>query len=359
MSNKTIFLTGGGTLGSVTPLLAVFEEWKKNAPDINFIWIGTPSGPEKALVSQTGLKFFTLNVPKAYRYVTWKWLLFPILLFSSFVKSALLLHKYRPEWILSAGAYVSVPLVWLAPVFGSRAAIHQLDIRVGLANKLMAPFSSVITLAWPSSSSDFPHKTVHVVGSLSYSKHLAFNPTSSDYEHFNLDSSKKTVMIVGGGGGSRALNALAEVIADKLSLDFNVLHSTGRGKMIFLNREAPKNYHAVELFVEDYASALSLADVVVTRAGMGQIDELASCGKAAIFIPLPHSPQEDNAKAILDAEAGIVINQDALTGEDLMMAIKKALDGACKKNLERNISNLFHGGGAHEVVELIKQKTPR
>ncbi|MCH7759712.1 glycosyltransferase, partial [Patescibacteria group bacterium] len=46
-----IILSGGGTGGSVTPLLAVAEELEKQKPGIEFLFIGTREGiPEKKLV---------------------------------------------------------------------------------------------------------------------------------------------------------------------------------------------------------------------------------------------------------------------------------------------------------------------
>lgn len=42
-----ILLCGGGTMGSVSPLLAILEEIKKQNNEAQFLWIGTKNGPEK------------------------------------------------------------------------------------------------------------------------------------------------------------------------------------------------------------------------------------------------------------------------------------------------------------------------
>ncbi|MDD5032459.1 MAG: glycosyltransferase, partial [Patescibacteria group bacterium] len=53
-----ILLTGGGTGGSVTPLLAVAEELRskksevKSEKDYQFLWVGTKFGPEKEMVEK-------------------------------------------------------------------------------------------------------------------------------------------------------------------------------------------------------------------------------------------------------------------------------------------------------------------
>jgi UDP-N-acetylglucosamine--N-acetylmuramyl-(pentapeptide) pyrophosphoryl-undecaprenol N-acetylglucosamine transferase len=40
------------------------------------------------------------------------------------------------------------------------------------------------------------------------------------------------------------------------------------------------------------------ADVVISRAGIGSLSELAELKKPSIIIPLPHSHQEKNAEAL-------------------------------------------------------------
>ena len=46
-----IILSGGGTIGSVSPLLGVFEEISKIKPECQFLWLSTRKGPEIKLIS--------------------------------------------------------------------------------------------------------------------------------------------------------------------------------------------------------------------------------------------------------------------------------------------------------------------
>lgn len=356
-SSKPVMLTGGGTLGSVTPILGIYEAWKKRDPDQEFVWVGTLRGPERALIEEAGLPFIPLVVPKAYRYFTWRWFFFPLLLLWSLLVSAWLLLRYRPSWILSAGAYVSVPLAWLAPLFKARVAIHQLDYLPGLANVLMAPVSSLVTATWSVTKEHFKKKTVHVVGALAYGSHLKAASREEAYQRFDIDRNKPTVLVLGGGGGSVALNRAFEHVADQLTQDVNVLHSTGIGKMIFQKRKTPQDYYATELFVEDFGQAMNVADVVVTRAGLGTLLELVRQKKASIFIPLPNSPQEANAKAVENVGAGMVLDQRELGKKELIAAIQEVLEPVKRKQLEERIGDLFPVDGAEEIIELIKQKT--
>ncbi|MBI5465889.1 MAG: glycosyltransferase, partial [Candidatus Kerfeldbacteria bacterium] len=64
-----IVCAGGGSLGSVSPLLAVVEELKKKlAHSVAIKWLGTADGPEKALVEAYKIPFQTLSCGKFRRY---------------------------------------------------------------------------------------------------------------------------------------------------------------------------------------------------------------------------------------------------------------------------------------------------
>src|SRR3989344_4672823 len=142
-----IVLSGGGTLGPVVPLLAVREACLARHHDAEFIWVGTKHGPEKELVEKSGLSFFTIGAGKWRRYFSFLNIfdLFKIII--AFWQSLFFLWQEKPGLIISCGGFVSVPLHWAAAVLNIPAWVHQQDVRVGLANKLMFPFAKKITTA--------------------------------------------------------------------------------------------------------------------------------------------------------------------------------------------------------------------
>ena len=78
LKNKKIkiILTGGGTGGSVTPLLAIVDEIKNKDTKCpighlvsnNFLWLGTKSGVEKTIVEKEGIRFKAIISGKWRRY---------------------------------------------------------------------------------------------------------------------------------------------------------------------------------------------------------------------------------------------------------------------------------------------------
>ncbi len=75
---KHFLMTGGGTLGSVTPLLAIAAELRKRDAHTVVSWVGTPTGPERLVVESNRIAFYALSSPKLNRYKKWLWPLLPV-----------------------------------------------------------------------------------------------------------------------------------------------------------------------------------------------------------------------------------------------------------------------------------------
>ena len=88
-------------------------------------------------------------------------------------------------------------------------------------------------------------------------------------------------------------------------------------------------YHPYPFLTEEIKFALTLADVVVSRAGANSIFEIASCGKPSILIPLSTAAQDHQRKNAYEyAKSGgtIVIEEDNLTPNLLYSTIVSVLD---------------------------------
>lgn len=351
MKNDHLLLTGGGTLGPVTPLLAVAAEWRKRRPEAKVSWIGTPKGPERVLVEAARYDFYPLAAPKLDRARIWK---LPLVLFMfvySCIKAFFLLKNIKPGAVVSAGAYVSVPVAVAAWFLRIPLWTQQLDMVPGLANKLMAPFAKKITVTWPESLTAFPAKKTEVVGAM-VRKMVRVGEPRLARDRYGFDSSKPTVLVMGGGTGAASLNDVMAIIGTEVVKHANVLHLTGRGKSFTSLNEIGGTYVALEFLAEGMADAYAAADLVVARAGMGTIAELAALGKPAILVPIPRSHQVANANALFVRQAADVVNY--LTPQTLLQAIQRLLDDkAHRDELSANIRTLFPLNADERIVHEI------
>ena len=95
IKNHKICLTGGGTAGSVTPLLAIADallsdgSWRKS----DFIWIGTAFGLEKEIVAREGITYFSIASGKYRRYFSWRNFIDPFLVIAGFFQAFMILKR--------------------------------------------------------------------------------------------------------------------------------------------------------------------------------------------------------------------------------------------------------------------------
>src|SRR6056297_3428496 len=344
-----VFLTGGGTGGSVSPLLAVKEELEKRGHKINYFWIGGREGVEKEMVEalnkeEKQIQYISIPAGKWRRYFSLKNFFDLFKIFTGFLKSLFLILRYRPKLVMSAGSFVSVPVVWAAWLFRRPVLIHQQDVRPGLANKLMAPFARVITTAFEKSQEDYGKKA-RCVGNP-----IRMNLDSSKKEaYFQIKKEFPVVLIVGGGTGAQFLNDLVENNLAELTKLAQVIHVTGKGKA---SREIHEHYSAFEFLSHNLMlEALGKADLVISRSGLGFLTELSYFGSPAILIPKPGSHQEDNARVFAEKKAALILKQKEISSEKFLSSVEEVLkDKDLRKQLSERIKRVIKIGNT-EIAE--------
>jgi len=309
--NIKIVLSGGGTGGTVTPLLAIAREFYHKYNNTSFLFIGTHSGPEKMLAEEVAkdipLTFVPMLSGKWRRYFSFKNFTDFFNIGGAFFQAIYLLKKEKPNLVISVGAFVSVPLVWVAKLLHIPVLIHQQDLRPGLANRLMSQAASVITVTFPNSLDIYGSKAV-----------LTGNPYSLPslpnkevvFKKYNLDLAKPLILIFGGGTGSVSINEAVKNNLTELLAATQVIHVSGTGKLIDQSR---LGYFSTEFLNHlDLISVMAVSDVVLARPGLGTLTELSALKKASILVPMPNSHQEDNAQACANSGAAIYVEQKDL-----------------------------------------------
>lgn len=354
-----ILMSGGGTLGPVTPLVAVAAEFRKRDPNVQISWIGTPTGPERLVVESNRIAFYALSAPKLDRYKKWTWPFIPFAMLASCMRSFRLLRQLKPDFVMSAGGFVSVPIVWTAWLLRIPSWIHQLDMLPLLANKLMAPFAKKVSVTFEETSKAFSRQKTITVGAM-FRHSLRGGERQVAMQRYGFDDKLPTVLVIGGGTGAQAINEALTVIRPELAGEMNVLHLVGRGKMTAALEESHPNYVALEFLNEGIADAYAAADVVLCRAGLGTITELAALGKPAIVVPIAEPFQEANAKLLEEHKAAEVLWY--LTPQILTQTLFRLVDNfARREELSKNIRSLFPLNAderiVHEVVAMLEPPT--
>ncbi|MFA6228340.1 MAG: UDP-N-acetylglucosamine--N-acetylmuramyl-(pentapeptide) pyrophosphoryl-undecaprenol N-acetylglucosamine transferase [Patescibacteria group bacterium] len=347
-----ILLSGGGTMGSVSPLIAVYQEIKKRQSEAEFLFVGTANGPERSAVESYKIPFLAVTSGKFRRYFSWQNFIDPFKIIWGFLQSLKILLAFRPQLVMVAGAYVGVPLAWAAGLLRIPILIHQQDIEVGLANRLMSPVARKITVSFDISLRDFKRGRATLTG----------NPIREEFSHCDKEKSrelfglKKDVPIVfftGGGTGAATVNKILDQALPDLMKFIQVIHVTGKGKKINFSAD---NYRQFEFITHEMPEALCVADLVVTRAGLSTLSELSYCGKPSIIIPMYRTHQEDNANYFQKHNAAVVLSEVSLNKKMLADVISELIKSDDKLDkLSKNIRKMMPQNGAGAVADIILQ----
>lgn len=133
-------------------------------------------------------------------------------------------------------------------------------------------------------------------------------------------------------GGSQSVRRLDEAIAaaiGDLVQRCAVVHVTGSSSFAraqalrdSLPLEHQARYRPYSFLHEDMAAALTVADLLVGRAGSSTLAEAAAAGLPMIVVPYPHAAahQRANAAEMVAAGAAVLVEDADLDGQALLAA---------------------------------------
>lgn len=344
-------------MGSVTPLIATIEKIKELEPEAVSVWVGTRHGVERAFVTKRGIEYHWIAAAKLRRYFDLRTILAPFIAAVAIVQSFLLLFKLRPKAVVVSGSFVQVPLVMVARVLNIPVILHQEDIEVGLANRISAHDAKVITATFEDSVSQFGRRSVKVIGNpvrklvsdlVDPAKRAEIR--EQGLKRWNLDCLKPTILVLGGGTGAASLNERIAKNLDALLGTVNIINIVGKGKLP--NVESRKNYIAIEFLNEEMVEAYAVADLVVSRAGLGTLTELGVAGMPTVLVPLP-GHQEKNAAYFRARNAVVVVAIDSPDREFCDTVLRLSADRDRRVELSRAISEIFPADAAEKLARII------
>lgn len=347
MHRPVIVLVGGGTGGSVTPLLAIVDHIGNQK--VQWRWIGTVRGPEHRLVDEYNIIKTHIVAGKWRRYVSIKNLLTPFQVAIGFFQSLYWLVRWNADAVIGAGGFVAVPAAWAAAVLGRPVLVIQQDVVVGMANRLMLPIAArAISTIDVSFASSYRLKQF---GSLIRSQ-IRFADRNRALERLHIPSSARILLVIGGGTGSIFLNSVAGELLSVVARDVHIVH------IIADRKDEPRvhpQYHPIvfeSAFMGDFYAA---ADCVITRAGMGVLNECAARSCPVVIIPLKGTQQEQNARYLQKKNAAIVIDQ-SVPLSDVCAQINALLNDAPR---QEKIAQTLHAtlvqASEKSVEELVEQ----
>ena len=313
-----LLIAGGGTGGHLYPALAVARAFSAEEPDGAVLLVGRSGGPEERLVPAAGFELETVRVRGLDRDAPWKNVALPVLVPLALRSALGIVDRFRPDVVLGMGGYVMAPAVAAARTRRIPYVLHEKDVRPGLATRYFAAGAAAVCITLPGTEARLKHG--HVV--------LTGVPLRAGFTSRTPDIPPRRLLITGGSQGARRLNEAVWAALDALCARFEeVIHVAGQQGADGVARHARAGYTGLA-FADDMAGLMSRADLVVSRAGVSTIAEIAAVGLPMVLVPgtFGGGHQEENALAMVQAGAAIRIADQDLTGESLVKTIARLDD---------------------------------
>ena len=359
-----VIISGGGTGGHIFPAIAIANALKKIEPKAEILFVGAKGRMEMEKVPAAGYPIEGLWISGLQRRLTIDNLSFPFKVISSLRRSKTIIKQFRPDAAVGTGGYASGPLLRVASGMNIPSLIQEQNSFPGITNKLLAKKVDRICVAYEGMEKYFPKEKIVLAGNPVRQDIIRLeNKREEALAFFNLDPSKRTLLVIGGSLGARTINeSIATQLGEIEKAGIQLIWQTG--KAYFPTAESVFGKRGwVGAFISRMDLAYAASDMVVSRAGAISLSELAIVRKPSILVPSPNvaeDHQTKNAMALVKQEAAILV-RDAEAREKLgaeILALMK--DEERKKILSEHIAKMAFPEAADviakEVVKLIGKK---
>jgi len=351
--SKKIVLTGGGTLGHVTPHLALIPKLLEAGYEIHYI--GTEKGMEAPKIRAVkGVTYHAVKSGKLRRYFSWQNFTDPFRVIAGAFQSAALMGKIRPDVCFSKGGFVAVPVVFGAWVHGIPVLCHESDLTPGLANKLCKPFAKKIATTFPECAKALGEKAEMTGTPLR--PELFSGSRAKGLSLLKFDGSKPVLMMMGGSSGAQAVNKALREALPQLTATFDVAHICGKGN-IDASLEGTPGYTQVEFLDAELPDALACADLVLSRAGSNALCEFQALCKPLLLVPYPKGASRGdqilNAQSLEKRGLCRVLMQEDMTADTLAKALMQTWEDRDK--LVDAVKKAPPADGTKRVLEMIEE----
>lgn len=358
--NIRIIISGGGTGGHIFPAVSIANAIKEQHPEAEILFVGAEGRMEMQRVPAAGYQIIGLPVAGFDRKHLLKNISVLIKLMKSQIKARRIIKEFKPDAAVGVGGYASGPTLKVAGSMGIPTLIQEQNSYAGVTNKLLAKKACKICVAYEGMERFFDKEKIILTGNPVRQNLLNQQMSREDaIRSFNLDPTKKTVLIVGGSLGARTINNCVLNGLDQIRQSgVQFIWQTGK---FYINEAKEKvgqaeNYpmlHTTD-FITDMAAAYSAADLVISRAGAGSISEFCLLGKPVILVPSPNvaeDHQTKNALALVAKDAALYIKDAEASEKLLKTAIETVLQPETLKKLSTNIAKLAFKDSANTIAE--------
>lgn len=363
MKIERVIISGGGTGGHIFPAIAIADEIKKRNPSADILFVGATGKMEMEKVPAAGYKIEGLTIVGFQRRITFSNFLLPIKIVNSLIKARSIIKKFNPQVVVGVGGYASGPTLKAATLLKIPTLVQEQNSFPGKTNKLLAKSVSAICTAYDGLEKFFPKEKITLTGNpVRFEMVNITSKRDEAFAYYDLDPTKKTILVIGGSLGARTLNQSMQHHYDHLvENDIQVLWQCGKlynsGLLEQLEGKESANIKMVQ-FIDRMDLAYALADVIISRAGAISVSELCLVKKPVILVPSPNvseDHQTKNAMALVNKDAALLVKDSDAIETLIPTSISLLNDDALIQKLSEEISKLGKPNATESIVDELEK----
>lgn len=330
-----LVLVGGGTAGHIFPTIAVARQFAALAGSAAELTAVCGSRDlDRLLYRDADFEVVALPVRGIVGVAWWRLPWRAWLLIQSLLAVWRTFSRRRPDAVIASGGYVSAPVLLVSWLRRIPSVIFSGDATLGWATRVMAPLTSVATIAFEEARGQIWRAPVQLTG---YPVRASFAApdAAAGRAALGIPSDHPLIVVMGGSQGAHAINEALRADLETLLAAAHVVHVSGQRDYQPLTAERDRlperlrqRYHLHDFIQRGFADLLAAADIVVSRAGATSVAELSAVGTAAVLIPgtFGAGHQVATAQAMATAGAAVMLTESALASGRLRDTLLHLLD---------------------------------
>ncbi len=243
-------------------------------------------------------------------------LMVPFRIAGGVMSSVVKMLKDRPDVVAGFGGYPSIPALAAATLLRRPRMIHEQNGVLGRVNKLFAKrVNAVACGTWPTDLPDGVEEfyTGNPVRGAVLERAGAPYIPPGDYP--------MSLLVIGGSQGARILSdvvpAAIAALPEPLRRNLRVAQQARQEDVDRVEQAYAEAGIKAEIkpFFTDIPMRLSEAQLVISRSGASSVADISVVGRPSILVPYAAATgdhQTANARGLVDAEAAIMIPENAL-----------------------------------------------
>ena len=357
---KFVF-AGGGTMGHVSPSLAIAKEHERRHKGATSIFIGREGGSENMAIQRAAYPLYTLSVSGLIGKK-------PMQILSSFHSVALamkqatqILKKEKPACVIGTGGYVCYPVLSAAVRLGIPTVLHESNVIPGVATRMLMASVDLVLLGMEGNAQAFKKAKKAIFVGIPTDR--AFYTTSSERARARLGiGGGRLILSFGGSLGAEAINRFVSEAAVHICRDgVTWIHASGRRYYDAMREHHPDTrFFRLLPYIEDMPSYLAAADLVICRSGASTVAELLATKTPAILIPSPNvagNHQEHNARMLEERGGGILLDEREIGTPHGLEMLKRYLESLPEKKEKPKVTTPPQVRALEEIYAMIEEKT--